>query len=410
LIAQAPVEPRDGARLLVLAPSRAGPGPGLLEHRRFLDLPDYFESGDLLVLNETRVLPARLFGSKSGSGGRVEVLLLRPMAGEAPLDRTGAPAGEAPLDPTGAPAGEAPLDPAESWEWEALVRPGRRVQTGTELLFDPPPARTAGAGSDEVRSRPRETQICPRLSGRVVGRTSAGGRRIVFRPGQAGETFARIIEALGQPPLPPYITRPLTDPERYQTVFARVRGSAAAPTAGLHFTPRILESLRQKGVSQAMVTLHIGLDTFRPVREEEVENHRMHSEWYEVPPETAQAIAACRARGGRVVACGTTVVRTLESAADPGGSGLVRAGSGRTRLFIYPGYSFGAVDAILTNFHLPRSTLLMLVSAFGGRERVLAAYEEAARLGYRFYSLGDAMLVFPPSGGSWATNRTLGRS
>lgn len=382
MIAQAPVEPRDGARLLVLAPSRAGPDPGLLEHRRFLDLPDYFESGDLLVLNETRVLPARLFGSKSGSGGRVEVLLLRPMAGEAPLDRTGTP------------AGEAPLDPAESWEWEALVRPGRRIQTGTELLFDTPPARVAES----------------RLSGRVVGRTSGGGRRIVFRPGQAGETFARIIEALGQAPLPPYITRPLTDPERYQTIFARVRGSAAAPTAGLHFTPRILESLRQKGVSQAMVTLHIGLDTFRPVREEEVENHRMHSEWYDVPPETAQAIAACRARGGRVVACGTTVVRTLESVADPGGSGLVRAGSGRTRLFIYPGYSFGAVDAILTNFHLPRSTLLMLVSAFGGRERVLAAYEEAARLGYRFYSLGDAMLVFPPSGGSSATNRTLGRS
>jgi S-adenosylmethionine:tRNA ribosyltransferase-isomerase len=310
----------------------------------------------------------------------------------------------------GAEAGAAPLDETESWEWEALVRPGRRIQPGTELLFDTPPARVAEAGSGEVRSGSRETQAHPRLFGRVVGRTSTGGRRIVFRPGQAGETFTRIIAALGQAPLPPYITQPLADPERYQTIFARVRGSAAAPTAGLHFTPRILESLRMKGVVQAMVTLHIGLDTFRPVREEEVENHRMHSEWYDVPPETAHAIAACRARGGQVVACGTTVVRTLESAAVPGGSGLVRAGSDRTPLFICPGYSFRAVDAILTNFHLPRSTLLMLVSAFGGRERVLAAYEEAARLGYRFYSLGDAMLVFPPAGGSSATNRTPGRS
>ncbi len=358
LIAQEPVEPRDASRLLVLG------GDGDLQHRTFRDLTGYLEAGDLLVLNQTRVLPARLFGRKVPSGGRVEVLLLRPAATAA----AGAGAGSVlPLAVWG-----------ESWEWEALVRPGRRLQPGAELVF--------GA--------------VPRLYARVLSRTPAGGRVLSFRPALEGESFGRAAQALGEIPLPPYITHALADPERYQTVYASVQGSVAAPTAGLHFTPAVLEAARARGASLAKVTLHIGLDTFRPVREERLEDHRMHSEWYEVPPETAEAVAGCRERGGRVIACGTTVVRTLEAVADPDHPGRVRAGEGQTTLFIYPGYRFRVVDLVLTNFHLPRSTLLMLVSAFGGRERVMAAYQEAARLGYRFYSFGDAMLVFPERGGS----------
>ncbi len=353
LIAQQPVSPRDASRLMVLGP--ASPR-GVLEHRTFRDLPRFLRRGDLLVLNQTRVLRARLIGRKSPTGGKVEVLLLRPAA-----------------------AGAHPRAWSESWEWEALVRPGRRVAPGAELVF-----------GDEAKG--------PALYGRVVDRTASGGRVIAFRPGPDGGSFGRLVETLGHMPLPPYVTRPLANPDRYQTIFARVRGSVAAPTAGLHFTPRVFARLAEIGVEKALVTLHIGLDTFRPVREERVEDHRMHSEWYEVPPETAEAVAACRARGGRVVACGTTVVRTLEAAADPNHLGHVVAGSGRTDLFIFPGYRFKVVDVMLTNFHLPRSTLLMLVSAFGGTERILAAYREAARLDYRFYSFGDAMLVFPEAG------------
>jgi S-adenosylmethionine:tRNA ribosyltransferase-isomerase len=371
LIAETPVEPRDAGRLLVLTGDGSAGRSGRTEHRRFEDLPDFLAPGDLLVLNETRVLPARLLGHKAGSGGKVEVLLLRPVGEHEPGDR----GDEADADP-GTPDG--------SWEWETLARPGRRAGPGTELLF--------GAGASGA------IQAEPRLTGRIVAKTAFGGRRIIFRPGTPGEAFLTILEALGRAPLPPYIRRPLADPERYQTVFARVRGSAAAPTAGLHFTPRIMDALQAKGINRAMITLHIGLDTFRPVREQEIEKHQLHSEWYSVPEETARAVAACRAGGGRVVACGTTVVRTLETAAREDAPGLVRARTGWTSLFIYPGFRFRVVDAVLTNFHLPRSTLLMLVSAFGGRERILAAYEEAVKVGYRFYSLGDAMLIGPPKG------------
>lgn len=353
LVAQEPMEPRDASRLLVLR------ADGDLDHRIFRDLPDYIEAGDLIVLNQTRVLRARLFGRKVPGGGRVEVFLLRPVAG----------------------------DWSESWEWEALVRPGRRVQPGVELVFDGPATAQAAA--------------VPRLHGRVTARTAAGGRVVSFRPAVAGESFGQAVEAMGQVPLPPYITRPLADPERYQTVYASVRGSVAAPTAGLHFTPGVLERLSAKGVAEARVTLHIGLDTFRPVREENVEDHRMHSEWYDVPAQTAQAVAACRDRGGKVVACGTTAVRTLEAASDPEAPGRVRPGAGQTALFIHPGYRFRVVDRVLTNFHLPRSTLLMLISAFGGTERIMAAYREAARLRYRFYSFGDAMFIFPGSPACW---------
>ncbi len=354
LIAQKPAEPRDASRLLVLR------SDGGLDHRFFRDLPGYLEAGDLIVLNQTRVLRARLVGRKEPTGGRVEVLLLRPVATSS--------------------AGW-----SESWEWEALVRPGRRLRPGAELVFEGP-AATPGAA---VR----------RLYGRVTARTAAGGRVISFRPAVAGESFGGVVEALGEIPLPPYITRPLDDPERYQTVYSSAHGSVAAPTAGLHFTPGVLERLRDKGVAEARVTLHIGLDTFRPVREQNVEDHRMHSEWFEVPARTVQSVAACRDRGGKVVACGTTVVRTLEAAADPEAPGLVRPGCGRTTLFIYPGYRFRVVDRVLTNFHLPRSSLLMLTSAFGGTERIMAAYREAARMKYRFYSFGDAMLIFPGSPG-----------
>jgi len=357
LIAQEPVEPRDASRLLVLGSRVPAAGRPALEHRIFRDLPDLLGPSDLVVFNETKVIPARLLGWKS-TGGRVEVLLLRPAE-----DSPGA-------------AGDVPEDVVR---WEALVKPGRRVKPGSELVFGNDPG-------------------APRLRARVEARTEAGGRILSFTTVREGESFGQVLEELGRVPLPPYVTRALEDPERYQTIYARRPGSVAAPTAGLHFTPEVMRRLSDKGVSRAWVTLHIGLDTFRPVREEDVEDHRMHREWYEVPAETAEAIARCRERGGAVVACGTTVVRTLESAADPDRPGLVRPGSGETSLFIYPGFRFRVVDVLLTNFHLPRSTLIMLVAAFGGTERVMAAYREAVRLRYRFYSFGDAMLVFPPPG------------
>ncbi|MGI9952661.1 tRNA preQ1(34) S-adenosylmethionine ribosyltransferase-isomerase QueA [Moorellaceae bacterium AZ2] len=327
LIAQEPVEPRDASRLLVLHRQ-----DGRLEHRRFYDLPRYLEKGDILVLNDTRVIPARLFGRKAGTGGRVEVLLLNPLGGD---------------------------------RWETLVRPGRRVPPGTQLIF--------GEGE---------------LEARVLASTAEGGRVLKFAYQGSWED---LLAKLGQVPLPPYIHRELPDPERYQTVYARHPGSAAAPTAGLHFTPRLLEKIREKGVEVAHILLHVGLGTFRPVKEEIVEKHRMHAEYYIVLPETAEAINNARARGGRVVAVGTTVVRTLETVATR--DGLICPGEGYTDLFIYPGYHFKAVDCLITNFHLPRSTLLMLVSAFAGREKILQAYRVAVEEGYRFFSFGDAMLI-----------------
>jgi S-adenosylmethionine:tRNA ribosyltransferase-isomerase len=323
-IAQEPA-PRGESRLLVL--DAEGPD----RHRRVRDLPRLLRAGDLLVLNDTRVIPARLFGLREGGGGgKMEILL---------LEKTG------------------------EREWEALVRPGRRARPGTVLRFAELTAEVTGKGEDRYRLR-------------------------------FSEPVEPHLERLGHIPLPPYIRRPdrEDDRERYQTVYARNPGAVAAPTAGLHFTEAILEEAAAAGIGIARVTLHVGIGTFKPVSAERLEDHRMDRERYEVSEETAEALRRTRESGGRVVAVGTTVVRTLESAAVAGG-GELRPGAGSTELFITPGFRFQTVDVLLTNFHLPRSTLLMLVSAFAGRERVLAAYEEAVRAGYRFYSYGDAMLV-----------------
>ena len=327
LIAQEPLPFRDESRLLVIRRNETG-----LAHRHFRDIVDYLRPGDLLAVNETRVLPVRLLGHKT-TGGRVEVLLLRP-AGE---DR-----------------------------WEALVRPGRRLNEGTLIDFG------------------------PELQGQVLSRTDAGGRVIEFK--YVGG-FDEIIERIGHVPLPPYIKRdlPAEERDRYQTVYAKQSGSAAAPTAGLHFTPELLDKVKKIGVAVVPVVLHIGLDTFRPVKVENVDEHRMHSEWYSVPEKTSQAIANTKSAGGRVIAVGTTVTRCLEAAAEE--DGTVRPGANTTDIFIYPGYEFKVIDGLVTNFHLPRSTLLMLVSALVGREQLLAAYRDAVHQRYRFFSFGDAMLI-----------------
>jgi len=331
-VAQEPVSPRDASRLLFL-PRRLGP----VAHRRFVELPDLLAPGDLLVFNDTRVIPARLAGAKE-SGGRCELLLCEPL----------------PADPAAAGA-----------RFRALGQASKPIRSGQRLLFD-------------------------ELTATVEAAEGQGFLRVRFD--RDGTDFAEALERIGHVPLPPYIRRAdrPEDRERYQTVFARVPGSAAAPTAGLHFTPEVLRRLEERGVARAAVTLHVGPGTFLPVRTGPVEAHRMHAEPYQVPEAAAQAFAACRARGGRVVAVGSTAARTLETAHV---GGALRSGGGRTSLFALPGYQFQAVDALITNLHLPRSTLLMLVCAFGGRDRVLAAYREAVEAGYRFYSYGDAMLV-----------------
>jgi S-adenosylmethionine:tRNA ribosyltransferase-isomerase len=337
LIAQTPLEPRDASRLLVV--HRVS---GQLEHRRFREIGAYLQPGDLLVANRSRVIPARLRGAKEGTGGAVELLLLG-------LRR----------------------DLGADW-WEALVRPGKRIREGQRLVF--------GEGA---------------LTAEVGARTGAGGRivRLVARDGTVAEALAQI----GTMPLPPYIRTPLGDPERYQTVYADSPGSAAAPTAGLHFTPALLAELADQGIGMAHVTLHIGLDTFRPIEEADVTQHHIHSEEIELDAVTADRINATRAAGGRIVAVGTTAVRVLESAAqlaaEAGLADVVAPFRGRTGLYIVPGHRFRAVDVMLTNFHLPRSTLLVLVSAFAGRELILRAYAAAVRERYRFFSFGDAMLL-----------------
>ena len=329
LIAQTPVEPRDSSRLL-----RVDRSTGMLSHHHFRDLPHLLRPGDLLVHNESRVIPARLFACKP-TGGQVEVLLLRPRSEQV---------------------------------WEALVR-GRAVRVGARLGFLSGPAgEPVGAAAEVLEAGER------------------GLRVLAFeRPALA------LAEAVGQTPLPPYIHQPLRDPERYQTVYARAPGSAAAPTAGLHFTPDLLHRLHEMDVQSAFVTLHVGLDTFRPVEEERPEDHRMHTEHCSLTPPTARQINQARAEGRRVIAVGTTAVRVLETAA--GKEHTVEPFLGPTDLFIYPGYEFRAIDGMITNFHLPRSTLLMLVAAFCGKELMDRAYAEAIRLRYRFYSFGDAMLI-----------------
>lgn len=328
LIAQCPVEPRDASRLLVLD----GEG-GTIAHRRFRDLVDYLRPGDVLVANDTRVIPARLFGRKP-TGGRLEILL---------------------------------LEQRDETTWRALVG-GRKVGVGLGItLLD-----HAGEPAD--------------VTATVTAVAAESLRELRFsRPVQEW------IDDLGYAPLPPYIHEPLADAERYQTIYARLPGSAAAPTAGLHFTPELLTELEAAGVGRAAVTLHVGYGTFQPVRADLVEDHRVESERYVIPDATAQAFAEARRRGGRIVAVGTTTTRALETAV--GDDGLLRPGSGSTELFLRPGSSFRAVDALVTNFHLPKSSLLMLVAGFAGRELVLEAYRHAVREGYRFYSYGDAMLI-----------------
>jgi len=329
-IAQAPMEPRDACRLLVLRRDT-----GALEHRTFSDIGEYLDRGDLLVVNETRVLPARLHGVKRDGGAEVEVLLLRERGADT---------------------------------WECLVRPGRRLKPGTRVDF--------GGGE---------------ASALVVGVSDESGTRLVQFEAREGR-FIDALHRLGEVPLPPYITRPLADPEKYQTVYATDERSAAAPTAGLHFTTALLDDLVRAGVHVARVELDVGLDTFRPVSEDDPEKHRIHTEHFRVSEQVAAAVAECHARGGRVVAVGTTSVRALESAVDPS-SGQVEPHEGNTSLFILPGYEFRAVDAMITNFHVPRSTLLMMISAFAGRDEVMRAYRTALDDGYRFLSFGDAMLI-----------------
>ena len=330
LIAQSPVEPRDSCRLLVM--HREG---GAIEHRTFLDIREYLHPGDLLVVNETRVLPARLRGVKEDGGGAVEVLLLRERGGDT---------------------------------WECLVRPGRRLKPGARVVF----------GDGEA-------------FGLVVGVMEESGARLVQFSVPSGR-FTDALHRLGEMPLPPYITKPLLDPEQYQTVFSTDERSAAAPTAGLHFTTGLLDRIVEDGVHIARVELDVGIDTFRPVTEDDPAQHHIHTEHFRVPEWTADAVAECRERGGRVVAVGTTTVRALESAYDET-AGAVRPTEGPTSLFILPGYEFRVVDAMVTNFHVPRSTLMMMVSAFAGRDNVMRAYASAVQECYRFLSFGDAMLI-----------------
>lgn len=328
LIAQEPTEERDESRLMVV------PKHGSIQHRRFSDLPEFLNPGDVLVLNDTRVMKARLPGVREDTGGKVEVLLLSPVS---QADNT----------------------------WQALVKPGKRGRIGTRLVFD------------------------SSLSGEVVDIISQGVRVIRF---SADGDMTSIVEKIGKVPLPPYIEKEIDDEERYQTVYAWKLGSAAAPTAGLHFTPELLEAISEQGVGIARITLHVGLGTFRPVKVDVVEEHRMHEERFEVTEDTACKVNQAIAGGGRVVAVGTTTVRTLESLPMTQ-DGKVLPFQDSTSKYIYPGYRFKVVDSIVTNFHLPKSTLLMLVSAFGGYQRIMSAYEIAVKERYRFFSFGDAMLL-----------------
>ena len=327
LIAQDPLEDRASSRLLVLDKNS-----GEVKHKHFRDVLKYLKKGDCLVLNDTKVIPARLFGTKVGTDAKIEVLLLKRKSDNV---------------------------------WETLVKPGKKMREGAEVIF--------GDGL---------------LKGTVVGIVDEGNRLIQF---EYDGIFEEILDQLGQMPLPPYITHQLQDKNRYQTVYAKHDGSAAAPTAGLHFTKELLEEIESMGVKIAHVTLHVGLGTFRPVKVETIEEHHMHSEFYIVEEEEAKKINDTKKEGGRVICVGTTSCRTLESAT--GEDGILKAGSGWTQIFIYPGYKFKILDCLITNFHLPESTLVMLVSALAGKEHVMAAYEDAVKERYRFFSFGDAMFV-----------------
>ncbi|MBO4899582.1 MAG: tRNA preQ1(34) S-adenosylmethionine ribosyltransferase-isomerase QueA [Lachnospiraceae bacterium] len=327
LIAQDPLTDRASSRLMVLDKLS-----GSIEHRTFRDITGYLKKGDCLVCNDTKVIPARLLGTKKDTGGAVEILLLKRLSADS---------------------------------WECLVRPGKKMRRGAEVEF--------GDGL---------------LTGKVTDQKDDGNRIVEF---SYDGIFEEILDKLGTMPLPPYITHKLADPSRYQTVYAKYDGSAAAPTAGLHFTPELLKEIQDMGVHIAYVTLHVGLGTFRPVKEDDILDHKMHSEWYEVTKETADIINETKKSGGRIICVGTTSTRTIESVADD--NGVVRPGTGETDIFIYPGYRFKVLDALITNFHLPESTLVMLVSALAGRENVLNAYRCAVEERYRFFSFGDAMFI-----------------
>lgn len=328
LIAQTPIPDRSASRLMILDPAT-----GKVEHGTFTDIVHYLKKGDCLVLNDTRVLPARLYGTKEDTGANIEVLLLKQLS--------------------------------EENTWETLVKPAKRIREGTIVQF----------GSE--------------LTATCVGVKDEGRRD--FRFDYEGN-FYEILDRLGDMPLPPYIHEKLEDRERYQTVYSKHLGSAAAPTAGLHFTEELLDEIRAKGIQTAFITLHVGLGTFRPVKVGRVEEHKMHGEFYVMTDEVAEQLNNTRKNGGRIIAVGTTVVRTLETVATENG-GTFREASGWTEIFIYPGYQYKGIDGMITNFHLPKSTLVMMVSAFAGKEHILRAYEEAVKERYRFFSFGDAMLI-----------------
>lgn len=326
LIAQTPLEPRDSSRLMVLHKDSDS-----IEHKHFYDIIDYLNEGDTLIVNDSRVIPARIYGYKADTGAKIEFLLLRQLDGS---------------------------------RWETLVKPGRKAKVGTEFVF----------GDGLLKARVLEV--------------ADDGNRIVEL--QSDENIYATLDKIGQMPLPPYITEKLEDQERYQTVYSHELGSAAAPTAGLHFTNELLDKIRKKGVNIGYVTLHVGLGTFRPVKVDDVTKHKMHSEHYEIPEETAELIKRTKAAGKRVIAVGTTSCRTLESVA---ATGEIRACEGFTDIFIYPGFEFKVLDGLITNFHLPESTLIMLVSAFYGYDKTMKAYETAVGEKYRFFSFGDAMII-----------------
>jgi len=328
LIAQEPLKDRSTSRLMVLSKAT-----GSIKHDIFKNIVNYLKPGDCLVLNDTRVIPARLFGVKEDTGGKIEFVLLH---------QTGKKL------------------------WEVILKPGRRAKPGARFVF----------GNGELKAEVKEV-------------VNDGNRIVEF---EYEGIFEEVLDRLGEMPLPHYITKKLEDKERYQTVYSRHKGSAAAPTAGLHFTEELLQQIEQKGVKIAFLTLHVGLGTFRPVKVENIQEHKMHSEFYVINEETAKTINDCRKNGGRIIAVGTTSCRTLETVSDEYGN--VKAGSGWTDIFIYPGYKFKAIDALITNFHLPESTLLMLVSALAGREHILNAYQVAVNEKYRFFSFGDAMFIY----------------
>lgn len=355
-IAQNPAVPRDSSRLLVVGAAPA------YDHRIFRNLPDLLRPGDLLVMNNTRVLPARLYGHKVG-GALVEVLLLEEQSPD---------------------------------QWLALVKPGRRLKPGARIRFSKlgaePTASETSATSVAHETGAEQTSGIQGLEATIVAVDPAtSGRVLKFELPPDCSLLASIHE-LGEVPLPPYITQSTVDPEQYQTVYGDRPGSAAAPTAGLHFTPELLEHLNSKGIEQAYITLHVGVGTFRPVEVENITTHKMHGEWLEISPETVEKINVTKRNGGRVIAVGTTVTRALESAAQ---TGIIQPFSGKSSLFIYPGYCWQVVDGLITNFHLPKSSLMMLVSALIGRDRLLSLYAEAIAQDYRFYSFGDAMLILP---------------